>query len=135
MEERLSDAPYYTPLKDAENTQGGHFYESTLDPGASAMDIIEGIDGWTQEVRQDLAAADQAIVIKTKDEACLVSTTTDGNTLIWVGSIGALPITEDAITEDAAWLHQDETLDRYARLIRLASTEGRLTVIQDQNRR
>ena len=134
MEERLSDAPYYTPLKDA-NTQGGHLYESTLDPGASAMDIIEGIDGWTQEVRQDLAAADQAIVIKTKDEACLVSTTTDGNTLIWVGSIGALPITEDAITEDAAWLHQDETLDRYARLIRLASTEGRLTVIQDQNRR
>ena len=130
MEERLSDAPYYTPLKDAENTQGGHFYESTLDPSASAMDIIEGIDGWTQEVRQDLAAADQAIVIKTKDEACLVSTTTDGNTLIWVGSIGALPI-----TEDAAWLHQDETLDRYARLIRLASTEGRLTVIQDQNRR
>lgn len=130
MEERLSDAPYYTPITDAENTQGGHLYESSLDPGASAMDIIESVDGWTQEVRQEVAAADRAIVIKTKDEACRVSKTAEGKTLIWVGSIGALPM-----TEDAERLHQDETLDRYARLIRLELTDGRRTVVQDQNRR
>ncbi|MGP1585734.1 MAG: DUF4178 domain-containing protein [Schwartzia sp. (in: firmicutes)] len=130
MEERLSDAPYYTPLKDAENTQGGHLYESVLDPGASAMDIIEGVDGWTQEVRQEMAGADRAIIIKTKDEACRVGKTAEGKTIIWVGTVGALPI-----AEGKERLLQDETLDRYAKLVCRALTDGRRVVVQEQNRR
>ena len=130
MEERLSDAPYYTPLKDAENMQGGHLYESVLDPGASAMDIIEGVDGWTQEVRQEMAGADRAIIIKTKDEACRVVKTAEGKTIIWVGTVGALPI-----AEGRERLLQDETLDRYAQLVCRALTDGRRVVVQEQNRR
>lgn len=125
MEERLSDAPYYRPIKEEESQYRGRVYESSLDPGASAMDLIESVDGWTKEVRQDLSALDRPIVIKTQDEVCRVAKSAEGKTKIWIGAVEDVPVEKAADR-----VHQDETLARYASLIRSASTDGRRSVVQ-----
>ena len=151
MEERLSDAPYYTRVK-ATDEGSVRSYETSLDFGAVTLDLIEAVDGWTKDIRQDIRGEERRVIISTAEEICAVTQTPERKTRIRIGSAktsasaiiegGAEPASEEERLAGPARVSTTEqdltgtdTLERYAALVRNANTRGRTAVVLEKNRR
>ena len=150
MEERLSDAPYYTRVK-ATDEGSVRSYETSLDFGAVTLDLIEAVDGWTKDIRQDIRGEERRVIISTAEEICAVTQTPERKTQIRIGSArtsasaiiegGAEPASEEerlagpAVSTTEQDLTGTDTLKRYASLVRSANTRGRTAVVLEKNRR
>lgn len=120
LSERLSDAPYYTEAADEGSDA---VYTARIDAASAALDLIEGVDGRTQEAYQDTGDAAQTIVIRTAEEVAHLTNTSEGTAHIAISSISS-----DA-TSASDQQKRNQTLARYAELIRTEGTRGRDAVV------
>ena len=120
LSERLSDAPYYTEAGDEGDDA---VYTARIDAAAAALDLIEGVDGRTQEAYQDTGDSTRTIVIRTAEESAYLTNTPEGTARV---AVSTLPPDLTSLQDQ---LQRNQTLTRYAELIRTESTRGRDAVV------
>lgn len=76
---------YQTSITGAEKEKAD-VYMTYYDVDSAAKDIIDAIDGKTEDVQQNTEDGDDSVAILTKKEYCLIYTSEDGQTLIQISS-------------------------------------------------
>ncbi len=76
---------YETSITGTDNKKAD-VYWTAYDVDTAAKDIIDAIDGKTEDVQQNTEDGDNSVAILTKKEYCLIYTSEDGDTLVQVSS-------------------------------------------------
>ncbi|WP_315002974.1 DUF4178 domain-containing protein [uncultured Selenomonas sp.] len=120
LHERLSDAPYYTEEPAEGDTQ---VYRASIDKNAAALDLIEGLDGYVDEIAEsDTDAPQQLIFLRAKAETLQISDDGEGKARIVVSHA---PLPADRVASVTA-----RTLGHYAETVRGWSETGRRGVVE-----
>lgn len=119
MEERLSDGPYYQKREQESEMQSNvAVYTSSLDSSATALDLIEGVDGKVVDAYEVKEDGRSCFFISTEKEVSYVDADA-GVTRIRVGRKEDLPPLETSVTR------ADRRLLRYAGIVYTGGTGGR----------
>ena len=88
IKEYLEEASIYTYTTSitGEGGQKADVYKTSITIDAAVKNIINGIDGDTQDVRQNNEDGDNSVTILTDSEYCIIYTSEDSETLIQVSS-------------------------------------------------
>ena len=129
MEEHLADSDSYDEAKEA-GAAGLAAYESRRDPATVAMELIEAIGGNVVSVVQDKGGEDARILIRTREEICLIHEV-DGKTRVEVGAPGALSTAAEGTRYDVVE-QTSRLLERYARQVRTGDTQGRKALLTEE---
>jgi|GEM_PF-379948 len=115
LHERLSDAPYYTE----EPAEGdAQVYRASIDKNAVALDLIEGLGGYVDEIAEsDTDAPQQLIFLRAEKENLQISDDGEGKARIVVSHA---PLPADRVASVTA-----RTLGHYAETGRGRSETGR----------
>ena len=119
LHERLSDAPYYTE----EPAEGdAQVYRASIDKNAAALDLIEGLGGYVDEIAEsDTDAPQQLIFLRAEKENLQISDDGEGKARIVVSHA---PLPADRVASVTA-----RTLG-YAETVRGWSETGRRGVVE-----
>lgn len=123
IQEHMDDSFYY---KKDSSVQGEGEYLSTLDPGATAIDLIEALDGRIDFASQDLDALDSRIIIESNTEMCRIFVV-DGVTHVEVRMQDS--INRKDLGSEYSIKRGDSTLQNYARMLILKNEKGRDSVL------
>ena len=82
---KSSSYTYKTSVTGADN-QKADVYSTSYSLDQAAKDIIQGIDGDTQDIQQNTEDGDNSIAILTDSEYCIIYTSEDNETLVQVSS-------------------------------------------------
>ena len=120
LHERLSDAPYYTE----EPAEGdAQVYRASIDKNAAALDLIEGLGGYVDEIAEsDTDAPQQLIFLRAEKENLQISDDGEGKARIVVSHA---PLPADRVASVTA-----RTLGHYAETVRGWSETGRRGVVE-----
>ena len=120
LHERLSDAPYYTK----EPAEGdAQVYRASIDKNAAALDLIEGLGGYVDEIAEsDTDAPQQLIFLRAEKENLQISDDGEGKARIVVSHA---PLPADRVASVTA-----RTLGHYAETVRGWSETGRRGVVE-----
>lgn len=123
IQEHMDDSFYYK--KDSSEPGEGR-YVSTLDPGATAIDLVEALEGRIDLASQDMAALDSRIIIESNKEVCRIFVA-DGVTHVEVRTRDSINLRD--LGPKYSIKQGNPTLQNYARMLVLKNQKGRDSVL------